>query len=301
MMLPSCRERTGAPSEEPLSRCHDGHRVRTRPGPCRLRATTTRAARWMRERSGRVAAVVLLACTGVPSLAADTFVRLEGSSSLRLSGPWWFGHIDKFDSVPRTGDVDRFGRLAEGEFSWESPGADAATPHVSEDRGEQVVGGVGWTGHSAGSNYSMHARFSRYFDPMQKTHDRRHQRRLRYSLESRVGRSDRRRPHRGRGGLRRRLQHHPGAKPCLRHEVAGMAARSPSEPARDGARSGEGLRETTDEGRTPDSSEDRVRSRTADRRYACRPTPGFRARHPAPCHGRCRVGRNVSSRPASTT
>lgn len=122
----------------------------------------------MRERSQSLAAVVLLACIGAPSLAADTHIRMEGASGVRLLGPWWFDHIDDFDSVPYTSGVDRFGRFAEGEFSWGSPGTDAARPSLAGDRGELVVGGVGWTGHSAGNNYSMHARFSRYFDPTQK-------------------------------------------------------------------------------------------------------------------------------------
>lgn len=125
----------------------------------------------MRERSGRLAAVVLLACIGAPSLAADTYLRMEESSGVRLLGPWWFDPIGDFDSVPDTSDVDRFGRLDEEYFSWKSPGAGAVWPRLAEDRGEQVVGGVGWTGYSAGNNYSMHARFSRYFDPMRRRYD----------------------------------------------------------------------------------------------------------------------------------
>ena len=188
MMLPSCRERTGVPSEEALSRCRDGHRVFTRPGTSRLRATTTRAARWMRERSQSLAASVLLACIGAPSLATNTYVQMEESSSVRLSGPWWFYHVDDFDSVPDTNEVDRFGRFTEGDLAWESLRADAARPFLPRDRGEQVIGGMGWTGHSAGNNYSMHAKFSRYFDPMQKKYDSGSLTILGYSTEVGLGR-----------------------------------------------------------------------------------------------------------------
>ena len=125
----------------------------------------------MVERSGSLAAVVLLACIGAPSLTADSDVPMEGSYGVRLLGPWWFGHVDDFDSVPHTSDVDGLGRFAAGESSWGSLRTGAARQFSDKDRGEQVIGGVGWTGHSAGNNYSMHAKLSRYFDPRQKKYD----------------------------------------------------------------------------------------------------------------------------------
>ena len=56
--------------------------------------------------------------------------------------------------------------------------------------------------------------------------DRRHQRRLRCALQSRLRRRHRRRADHRRRGLRRRLLHHAGAQPRLCDEIADLAARS---------------------------------------------------------------------------
>ena len=65
----------------------------------------------------------------------------------------------------------RMGLFAEGDFPWGLLEVDVARTIAGWDRGDQVNSGVRWTGHSAGNNYSMHANFSRYFDPMLKKHD----------------------------------------------------------------------------------------------------------------------------------
>ena len=69
-----------------------------------------------------------------------------------------------------------------------------------------------------------------------------HQRGLGRAGQPGLGRRHRRRAdHRGRG-LRRRLQHHAGALPRLRDEVADLAAGSAAQPAQHRARGGTGLR-----------------------------------------------------------
>ena len=60
--------------------------------------------------------------------------------------------------------------------------------------------------------------------------DRRHQRRLRRAVQSRVRRRHRRRADHHRRGLRRRLLDHAGAQPRLCDEVADLAARSAPQP-----------------------------------------------------------------------
>ena len=138
----------------------------TWPGAWRSRPTVTRAARWMKERSGGLV-VVLLACASAPSLAANTHIRMGGSSEPQLMGLWALDRIDKSDGAAETRDVNLFGLFTEGDFPWQLRDADVAGTIAGRDWDEHVNGGVGWTGHSAGNNYSMHANFSRYFDPMQ--------------------------------------------------------------------------------------------------------------------------------------
>ncbi|MCY4469564.1 MAG: hypothetical protein OXC08_12670, partial [Thiotrichales bacterium] len=118
----------------------------------------------MRERSGAVA--VLLACFGPTSLAANTHIRMDGFSGTQPMRQWALGRIDKSNAASEARDVDPFSLFAERAFPWQlrEVDIDGATP--GRDWDEHVTGGVGWTGHSAGSNYSMHANFSRYFDPM---------------------------------------------------------------------------------------------------------------------------------------
>ena len=67
----------------------------------------------------------------------------------------------------------------------------------------------------------------------------RHQRRLRRPRQPRLGRGQGRRADRRRRGLRRRLLDHAGAEPCLRDEVADLAARSAAQP-RDHRQAGRG-------------------------------------------------------------
>ena len=70
----------------------------------------------------------------------------------------------------------------------------------------------------------------------------RHQRRLGCALESRLCRRHGRRVDRARRGLRRGRQHHAGAHPRLRDEVADVAARSTPGPARHRADGRAGVR-----------------------------------------------------------
>ena len=113
-----------------------------------------------------MAVAVLLACFGPPSLAANTQIRMDSSSGTQLMGRWALDRHDKSNAASETRDVDPFALFAERAFPWKLREADidGATPGRNWD--EHVTGGVGWTGHSAGNNYSMHANFSRYFDPM---------------------------------------------------------------------------------------------------------------------------------------
>ena len=100
-----------------------------------------------------------------------THIQMEGSSGVRLTGLWVFDHINKFNNSPDKSDVDLFGLFAEGDFPWGLLEVDVARTNADRDRGKQVNAGVGWTGHSAGNNYSMHANFSRYFDPPRNRYD----------------------------------------------------------------------------------------------------------------------------------
>ena len=96
-----------------------------------------------------------------------THIQMEGSSGVRLTGLWAFDHVNRFNNSPDKGDVDLFGLFAEGDFPWGLLEVDVAGVDADRDRGRQINAGAGWTGHSAGGNYSMHANFSRYFDPPQ--------------------------------------------------------------------------------------------------------------------------------------
>ncbi len=72
--------------------------------------------------------------------------------------------------------------------------------------------------------------------------DRRHQRRRRRLVQSRLTGRDRRRADRRRRGLRRGGERHPGTHARLRGEIAALADRSTSRPAEPRARRGKGLR-----------------------------------------------------------
>ena len=120
----------------------------------------------MRERSGALAVAVLLACFGPHSLAANTQIRMDGSSGTRLIGQWALDRHDKFNAASETRDVDPFSLFAERAFPWQLREVDIDGATSGRDWDEHVTGGVGWTRHSDGNNYSMHANFSRYFDPM---------------------------------------------------------------------------------------------------------------------------------------
>ena len=100
-----------------------------------------------------------------------THVQVPGSSGVRLTGLWAFDHINRSDNAPDRSDVDLVGLFTEGDFPWGLLEADVARTFADRSRGEQVNAGLGWTGHSAGNNYSVHANFSRYFDPARQMYD----------------------------------------------------------------------------------------------------------------------------------
>ena len=100
-----------------------------------------------------------------------THIQVGGSSGVRLTGLWAFDHINRADNAPDSSDVDLFGLFAEGDFPWGLLEVDVARTIAGRDRGEQVNAGVGWTGHFAGNNYSVHANASRFFDPVRKAYD----------------------------------------------------------------------------------------------------------------------------------
>ena len=148
---------------------------------CRGRADgrrMTRTAPLTGERARTLAVAVLLLCVSAPSPAADERIALtktrsqtEGSSGVRLTGLWVFDHIGRFDNAPDKSGVDRFGLFTGVEFPSGLPEADAAGTTAGRVRSRQVSSGIGWTEHFAGNNYSMHAIFSRYFDPMRNRYD----------------------------------------------------------------------------------------------------------------------------------
>ena len=102
---------------------------------------------------------------------SKTHIRMEGSSGIRAMGLWAFDHINKADDAPDESDVNLFGLFVEGDFPWGLLEVDVARTVAGRDRGAQFNSGVGWTGHSAGNNYSVHANFSRFFDPAQVRYD----------------------------------------------------------------------------------------------------------------------------------
>ena len=152
----------------------NSHSCRGRAGGRRM----TRAATLTGERARTLAVAVLLLCVSASSPATDERIALtktrsqtEGSSGVRLTGQWAFDHIGRFDNAPDKSDVDRFGLFTEGDFPSGLPEANVAGTTAGRFRGGQVSGGVGWTEQFAGNNYSMHAIFSRYFDPMRNRYD----------------------------------------------------------------------------------------------------------------------------------
>lgn len=95
---------------------------------------------------------------------AQADVQMEGSSGLRIAGLWAFDHINEPTGMPDNRDVDLFGLFVEGDFPWGLLELDVAGTVAGEERGKQINAGVGWTGHIAGNNYSVHANVSNHYD-----------------------------------------------------------------------------------------------------------------------------------------
>ena len=102
---------------------------------------------------------------------SKTHIHMEGSSGIRAMGLWAFDHINKADDAPDESGVNLFGLFVEGDFPWGLLEVDVARTVAGRDRGEQFNSGMGWTGHSAGNNYSVHVNFSRFFDSAQMRYD----------------------------------------------------------------------------------------------------------------------------------
>ena len=94
-----------------------------------------------------------------------THIQMEGSSGIRAMALWTFDHINQADNAPDESDVNLFGLFVEGDYPWGLLEVDVARAVADRNRGEQFNGGVGWTGHVADTNYSVHASYSRFFDP----------------------------------------------------------------------------------------------------------------------------------------
>ena len=93
-----------------------------------------------------------------------THIQVPGSSGVRIMGLWAFDDINRANNAPEPGDVELFGLFAEGDFPWGLLEADVARTVADAPRAAQLNTGLGWTGHSGGSNYSMHLNVSRLLD-----------------------------------------------------------------------------------------------------------------------------------------
>ena len=95
---------------------------------------------------------------------AQDNMQMEGSSGIRIAGLWAFDHVNEPTTMPDERDVDLFGLFIEGDFPWGLLELDVAGTVAGEERGKQINAGVGWTGHIARNNYSVHANVSRHYD-----------------------------------------------------------------------------------------------------------------------------------------
>ena len=90
-------------------------------------------------------------------------VQLKGSSGLRFTGLWAFDDINESNGAEDARRVDLFGLFVEGDFPWGLLEVDVAATVSGRHRGNQINGGIGWTGHVGGNNYSARANISRHF------------------------------------------------------------------------------------------------------------------------------------------
>ena len=102
---------------------------------------------------------------------STTRIETEDSSGVRRMRLWTFGHAGGFHTAPDKGDVNLFGLFVERALAPGMTRMDRAGAIAGGIRGEQFYGGVGWTGQSAGNDYSINASFSRHFDPTRMEYD----------------------------------------------------------------------------------------------------------------------------------
>ena len=97
---------------------------------------------------------------------SKTNVQVPGSSGVRVMGLWAFDHVNESNGARDPRDVNLFGLFVEGDFPWGLMEFDVAGTVSGELRGDQINVGLGWTGHSAGNNYSIHANVSQHSDQL---------------------------------------------------------------------------------------------------------------------------------------
>ena len=102
---------------------------------------------------------------------STTQIQTDDSPGVRMMGLWAFGQVGKFDGTPGESDLNLFGLFVERSSPRGSPDAGRAGSIADRHRSDQFNGGVGWTGQSAGNDYSINANFSRHFDPTQRKYD----------------------------------------------------------------------------------------------------------------------------------
>lgn len=91
---------------------------------------------------------------------SKTNVQVPGSGGVRVLGLWGFDHVNESNGARDRRNVDLLGLFVEGDFPWGLLEMDLAATFADESRGRQVNAGIGWTGHSAGHNYSLHVNAS---------------------------------------------------------------------------------------------------------------------------------------------
>ncbi len=90
--------------------------------------------------------------------------QFPGSSGLRVLGVWGFDHINESNGARDSREVDLYGLFVEGDFPWGLLELDVGVTRADRSRGDQINFGIGWTGHFAGRNYSLHVNRSQHSD-----------------------------------------------------------------------------------------------------------------------------------------
>ena len=87
-------------------------------------------------------------------------IQFPGSSGMHVLGLWGFHHVNESGNARDRRDVDLFALSVEGDFPWGLLEVDVGGTVADKRRGNQINGGVGWTGHPGIHNLSAHANFS---------------------------------------------------------------------------------------------------------------------------------------------